>query len=80
MFRLNASRIRQLMFERELNISALAKAAKLNGFTARKIVTDGARVNGATVGRLAKFFGVNGEDLLEKRKEDNNDISARRGA
>lgn len=74
MFRINASRIRQLMFERELNISALAKAARLNGFTARKIVHDGARVNGATVGRLAKFFGVNGEDLLETRKDDSHDI------
>ena len=64
MFIINAKKIRQLMFDRELNISALAKAARLNGFTARKLVHNGARVNGATVGRLAKFFGVNGEDLI----------------
>ena len=68
MFIINAKKIRQLMFDRELNISALAKAARLNGFTARKLVHDGARVHGATVGRLAKFFGVNGEDLIMKEE------------
>lgn len=69
MFVVNAKKIRQLMFERELNISALAKAARLNPFTARKIVTDGATATGKVVGRLAKFFGVDGNDLLLKEDQ-----------
>lgn len=69
MFTVNAKKIRPLMFERELNISALAKATNLNPFTARKITKDGATVTGKVVGRLAKFFGVNGEDLLLKEDQ-----------
>lgn len=64
MFRINASRIRTLMFERKLSVTGLAKATNLNPFTARKIVKDGATVTGKVVGVLAKFFGVDGNNLI----------------
>lgn len=76
MFRIDATRVRTLMFERELTITGLARATNLNALTARKIVTDGATVTGKVVGRLAKFFGVSGEVLLDKRKDDVYGVSA----
>lgn len=64
MFRINASRIRQLMFERKLSVTGLAKATNLNPFTARKIVTDGVTATGKVVGVIAEFFGVDGNEII----------------
>lgn len=64
MFRINASRIRQLMFERKLTVTGFAKATNLNPFTARKIVKDGVTATGKVVGVIAEFFGVDGNELI----------------
>ena len=73
MFKINASRIRGLIFEHGMSISELAQTAKLNLITARKVVVDGASVTAKTVSALAKFFGVNGNELILKRSDSNND-------
>lgn len=68
MFKVNTSRIRELMFERGLSISEFAKAAKINPITAAKVLRDGTTVNGKTIVALAKFFGVNGNELIAKEE------------
>ena len=58
MFRINAARIRQLMFERELTITRLARATKLNMLTVRKIVKDSSVVRGAIPSAPWQSFSV----------------------
>lgn len=67
MFTVDASRIRTLLFERGISIAELAKLAKLNGLTARKVIADGSAVTTKTISALAKFFGVDGETLILKK-------------
>lgn len=67
MFKVDASRIRALVFDRELTITEFAKAAKINRITAAKVLRDGTTVNGKTIATLAGFFGVNGNELIEKK-------------
>ena len=66
MFRLNSAFIRKLLFERKLSIRQLAKQARLNEVTARKVIDDGASVTLRTVAALADFFGVDGDELILK--------------
>lgn len=67
MFQVNASRVRALMFERNIaGIYALARAANLNATTTAKALKDGAKVSAKSIATLAKFFGVNGEELILK--------------
>lgn len=66
MFAVDDSLIRSLLFERGLTVTEFARRAGINGLTARKLVKDGAKVNGRIVSTLAKFFGVDGEELLKK--------------
>ena len=69
MFAVDDSLIRSLLFKRGLTIREFARRAGINGLTARKVVKDGAKVNGRIVGTLAKFFGVKGESLLKKEAD-----------
>ena len=66
MFELNASRIRSLTFERGLGVYELARQAKINAVTAAKVLKDGATATAKTVSALAKFFCVDGEELILK--------------
>lgn len=66
MFEVNDSLIRSLIFKRGLTVSEFARRAGINGLTARKLIKDGAKVNGRIVSTLAKFFDVEGEVLLKK--------------
>ena len=66
MFKVDASRIRALVFDRELTITEFAKAAKINRITAAKVLRDGTTVNGKTIVALAKFFGVTGNEIIVK--------------
>ncbi len=66
MFKVNASRIRELLFERGLGISELARQAQLNAITTARVIKDGATVMPKTIATLAKFFGVNGNELILK--------------
>lgn len=66
MFKVDAGRIRQLTAERGLTITELATQAGLNGLTARKLLSDGYEASLKIVGKLAKFFGVDFNDLILK--------------
>lgn len=67
MFVVNASRIRELMFQKNcVGTYELARQAKLNGATIKKCLQDGSKATLKTIGALAKFFGVNGEQLILK--------------
>lgn len=67
LFKVDASKIRTLMFERDINgVYALARLAQINAFTAAKVLKDGASASAKTIGALAKFFGCNGNDLILK--------------
>lgn len=68
MFEVNASRIRELMFQKNcVGTYALAKQAKLNGATIKKCLQDGSKATLKTIGTLARFFGVNGEELILRK-------------
>ena len=66
MFVVDDSLIRALLFKRGLTVTEFARRAEINGWTARKLVKEGAKTNGRIVAKLAKFFGVEGEALLKK--------------
>lgn len=67
MFTVDASKIRALMFERGINgVYEFARQAQLNGVTAAKVLKDGATATAKTINTLAKFFGVNGNELILK--------------
>lgn len=67
MFMVNASKIRTLMFAKGIVGSyELAQKAQLNGATIKKCLQDGSKAALKTIATLAKFFGVNGEDLILK--------------
>ncbi len=68
MYEVDDSKIRALIFERGLTVTQFARRAGINGLTARKLVKDGAKVNGRIVSALAKFFGVDGNELLKKEQ------------
>ena len=64
MFEVNAPQIRTLMFARGLSATQLAQQAKINPLTARRVIVDGATVNVKTLGNLARFFNVDGNELI----------------
>lgn len=69
MFDLDASAIRDLMMEREINgVLALSQAAQINAATAKKSI-EGGRVNFKSCAALAKFFGVNFNEILLKKEK-----------
>lgn len=67
LFTIDAGKIRSLMFEHEVSgVYDLARKAKINNLTAARVIKDGTRASLKTVAALAKFFGVNGNDLILK--------------
>ena len=68
MFKVNSSKLRAMLFERGLSVSEFAKAANINAVTARKLFNDGATVNAKVIAALAKFFDVNGNELLKEEE------------
>lgn len=64
MFKVNATRIRGLMFERGLSIEEFAKSAQINGLTARRAIQDGSTLSAKSISTLARFFGVDGNELI----------------
>lgn len=56
------------MFEKNINgVYELARQAQINAATATKVLKDGAKVTIRTLGTLAKFFNVNGDELILKK-------------
>lgn len=67
MFTIDAGKIRSLMFEHEVSgVYDLARKAKINNLTAARVLKDGATATTKTIAALAKFFNVNGNDLILK--------------
>lgn len=66
MYTVNAELVRTLMFERGIGVTALARQAQINAITAARVLKDGAIVKGAIIGKLARFFGVDGNTLILK--------------
>ena len=64
MFKLNAKLVRRMMIERGLSLRQLAAQSGLNTATAGKLIRDGATASLKTIGTLAKFFNVDGEELI----------------
>lgn len=64
MFKLNAKLVRRMMIERGLSLRQLAMQAGLNTATAGKLIRDGATASLKTIGVLAKFFNVDGDELI----------------
>lgn len=69
MFEVNAPRLRTLMFERGISSAQLAQRAKINPLTARRVIVDGATANVKTIGNLARFFNVDGNELIAPAKK-----------
>lgn len=66
MFRVDASKIRSLMFAKGIGIYELARQAQINATTTAKTLKDGAKVSAKTIAALSKFFDVDGEQLILK--------------
>ena len=66
MFEIDSGRLRALVIERALTVRDFARAARLNGKTAAKLLHDGATANLKTVGALSKFFGVDANALIKR--------------
>ena len=67
MFKVNVDRVRSLMFERGLSLKDFAAQSGLNALTVAKIVRDdSATASAQTIATVAKFFGVNGNELVAK--------------
>ena len=64
MFKVNTKFVRDCLFQRGLSLREFAAQAVLNVITAGKIVRDNVKVSMKTVGTLAKFFNVDGNDLI----------------
>lgn len=70
MFRINAKKIRQLMFAQQLSLTKLAKLAHLQKNSVARLFKDGAKVKTETVGKIAAALGVDGEEIiLEQQKK-----------
>lgn len=66
MFKVNAKKIRGLMFSQQLNISELAAKANLKNASVSRLMTDGATANAATIGKISAALGCDGEELILK--------------
>lgn len=65
MFKIDSSRVWDLLAERKLTLQEFAREAGINAVTARKILSCG-KVNTKIVAKLAAFFGVGGSSLILK--------------
>ena len=68
MFEVDDVRIRSLLVGRGLTVTQFAARAGINALTARKMLNSGAKVNIIVIGKVAKFFGVDSNDILKKEQ------------
>lgn len=74
MFTVNASRVRELTIERDINcVTKLAQQARINPGTARKVVREGTTASLKTIGALAKLFNVGVNELITPRRNERSD-------
>lgn len=65
MFKIDSSRVWDLLAERKLTLHEFAREAGINAVTARKTLSYG-EANLKVVSKLAAFFGVGGSSLILK--------------
>ena len=63
MYALDGRKIRELIMSRTLSVNEFAKAAGLHPLTVRRILR-GNRANIKTVGTIASFFDIDGNELI----------------
>ncbi len=66
MYQIDARFIRNELFKRSLAAKEMARLVGVNEFTMKKLLKDGATASAKIVGKLAAFFGVEGEQLILK--------------
>ena len=66
MFSIDSQKLRELMFERKVNISGLATKANLQPATVARLIKNGAVANAETIGKLADALKCDGEELLKE--------------
>lgn len=66
MFKLNAKLVRAEILRRGLSLKEFAAQSGLNALTASKVIRDGASASLKTIGTLANFFGMDGDELILK--------------
>ena len=66
MYQIDARFIRSELFKRKLTAKELAERVGVNALTMARLLKDGAKTGAKTVGKLAEFFGVEGEKLIVK--------------
>ena len=64
MFKVNAKKIRSLMFSQKINISTLAEKAELQKSSVSRLITDGATANAQTIGKLSDARRTNFEGVI----------------
>lgn len=64
MFKVNSARVRALLFQSGLCMSAFAASAGLNALTVKRAVNGNSTATLKTIRALAKFFNVDPESLI----------------
>lgn len=66
MFKVDSDKIRSMIFANGLSLNQFAQKSGLNALTVCKLVRDGTKVSAKTISTLAKFFNVDGNELIIK--------------
>ena len=66
MFQIDVSRVRSLIFQNGLSVSAFAAKTGLSVTTVKRVLRDGATASLKTISTLAKNLGVDGNSLILK--------------
>lgn len=64
MYQIDARFIRNELFKRKMTAKELAASVGVNALTMARLLKDGSRTQAKIVGKLADFFGVEGEKLI----------------
>lgn len=67
MFTVDTHKIRTLMFAKGIGVYELARQAQLNAGTVAKLLRDNAKATAKTISAVARFFDVDGNELLLKK-------------
>lgn len=66
MFQINSKRVRDLLSQNGLSLREFSEKSGLNIATTCKLVRDDGRATLKVVGKIARFFGVDTDELILK--------------
>ena len=69
MFKVDSDKIRSMIFAKGLSLNQFAQKSGLNALTVCKLVRDGTTTTAKTIGTLAKFFNVDGNNFILKAEK-----------